>query len=47
MERKKLVAKGQTAKDILKELEDPNRFSRASKLYKDAVEFGRKRKNRK
>mgnify|MGYP007020250379 CR=1 FL=1 len=47
MERKRLLAKEETAKTLLKELDNPSRFSHASKLYKDAIAFGKKRKKRK
>ncbi len=45
--RRRLKANGETTKELIKELNAPNRFSRASKLYKDALEFGKRRKKRK
>lgn len=37
MKRQKLVAKGETAIELLQEISDPNRFKKAEKLYKEAM----------
>ncbi|MCU7667360.1 hypothetical protein [Bacillus thuringiensis] len=37
MKRQKLVAKGETAIELLQEISDPNRFEKAEKLYKEAL----------
>lgn len=39
MMKKKLIAKGETAKELIREINDPNRFNHAMKLYKEAMEM--------
>ncbi|WP_369902399.1 hypothetical protein [Bacillus manliponensis] len=44
MVRRRLKANSETTKELIQELNDPNRFSRATKLYKNAIELGKRRK---
>lgn len=37
VKRQRLVAKGETAIELLQEISDPNRFKKAEKLYKEAM----------
>ncbi|MGX5609030.1 hypothetical protein ACWKTZ_21905 [Bacillus cereus] len=43
MKQQKLVAKGETAIELLQEISEPNRFKRAEKLYKEAMALREKK----